>query len=68
MISLTALVHFVVVMIILGLIVWLLYWLLGYCNVPEPFNKMARIVLAVFSVLIIIGALLHIIGYPVIRM
>ncbi len=67
MISIQALVHFVVVLIVLGLIFGLLHWLIGYCGVPEPFHKVAKVVLAVFAVLLIIGALLHLIGYPVVR-
>ena len=66
MITLTALVYFVVYLIIAGLIIWLLHWLISYAGLPEPFAKVARIVLAVVAVLIVIGILLNLIGQPVI--
>ena len=37
-------------------------------RLPEPFNKIARVVLAVFSVLVVIGILLSLVGgTPVFR-
>jgi hypothetical protein len=68
MISLTVLVSLVMYLIVAGLIFWLLWWLIGYCGIPEPFNKVARIVLAVAAVLVIIGLLLQLVGgTPVFR-
>lgn len=67
MISLAAMVHIIIVLMIAGLILWLLNWLIGYCGVPEPFNKVARVVLAVLAVIVCIGVLLELAGYPVFR-
>ena len=68
MISLSGLVSIIVTLIVVGLVVWLLYWLISVCGLPEPFNKIARVVLAVFSVLVIIGLLLSLTGgTPVFR-
>lgn len=66
MIGIDTLVYFVVYLIVVGLIIWLLYWLIGYVGLPEPFNKIARVVLAVFSVIVVICVLLSFIGHPVI--
>lgn len=63
-ISGAGLVQAVVVLIVFGLIAWLLFWLIGYCGIPEPFNKVARIVLAILCVLVIINILLSLIGRP----
>lgn len=68
MISLTALVSLVIYLVVAGLIFWLLWWLIGYCGIPEPFNKVARVILAVLAVLVCIGLLLSLVGgTPVFR-
>ena len=67
MISLSSLVLVVVYLLIAGLISWLLWWLIGYCNVPEPFARVARVVVAVFAVLVVVGVLLHLVGVEIVR-
>lgn len=63
MISLAAVVNFVLYIVVAGLIFWLLDWLIRYVGVPEPFAKVARIVLAVAAVFVLIYALLGLIGF-----
>ncbi len=65
MISVTGLVHAIVMIVIVGLIVWLLWFLLDYCKIPEPFNRVARILLMVVCVLFLIGVLLTLAGVQV---
>ncbi len=65
MISLSNAVHVVFVLIIAGLIFGMLWWLIGYCGIPEPFNKLARVILAILAVMICIGLLMGLMGYPV---
>jgi len=67
MIEAGALVSFLVYIIVIGLVFWLLWWLLAQVGLPEPFNKVARIVLSVVAVLILINILLGIVGSPIIR-
>lgn len=67
MISLETVVTLVVYMIVAGIIFGLCNWLIDYCGLPDPFRKVAKVVLAVFAVLIVIGALLSLIGHPLIR-
>jgi uncharacterized membrane protein len=62
MISLNGLVRIVIYCIVAGLIFWLLFWLISYCGLPEPFNKVARVILAVFAVLVVIGILLSLVS------
>jgi hypothetical protein len=59
-----ALIHAVIWIIIAGIIFWLLTWLISYAGVPDPFAKVARIVLAIVAVLILTNALLGIAGHP----
>ncbi len=68
MISLTALVGVVVYLIIAGLIFGMLWWLVNYINLPEPFKKVANVVIAIAAVLVVIGILLSLVGgTPVFR-
>ena len=66
MITVAALFHILVLIIIAGLIFGLLVWLVNYIGLPAPFDKVARVVLAVFAVLFLIGILLGLAGHPVI--
>ncbi len=66
MVTVTALMTCVVWIIVAGLIFWLLNWLIGYAGIPEPFNKFARVVLAIFAVLVIINALMGMMGRPLV--
>lgn len=43
--------------IIWGLIFWLLWWLIGQIGLPEPFNKVAIVILAIAAVIVVIGLL-----------
>ena len=68
MIPLNGMVQLVITLIVAGLIFWLLWWLIQYCGIPEPFNKVARVILAILAVLVIIGVLLSLVnGQPLFR-
>lgn len=68
MISLSSAINVVVMLIVAGLIFGLLWWLVDYCGIPEPFHKVAKVVLAVLAVLVVIGILLSLVsGTPVFR-
>jgi hypothetical protein len=62
MLSMSGMIHIVLVMIVLGVICGLLWWLIGFCQIPEPFNKLARIAVAIFAVLVCISMLLSAAG------
>ena len=57
-ISTDQMINAVVRLIIIGVIAGLLWWLIDYCKIPEPFNKVAKVIIAVVSVLIVIKFLL----------
>jgi len=61
-ISLSAMVTVIVYLIVAGLVFWLLWWLVGYVGLPEPFRKVANVVLAVAAVIVIIGILLSLVS------
>ncbi len=66
MFSLTLLVRALVYLVVGGLIVWVLWWVLQQAKIPQPFDKVARVVLILVAALIVIGSLLSLIGYPLI--
>lgn len=58
MIGMGELVNIVIYLLIVGGICALLWWLVAYVGLPEPFAKVARIVIAVVAVLACINLLL----------
>lgn len=56
------LVNLLIVIIVIGLIAWLLWWVIGFIGLPEPFNKIARALIAVIAVIFLINALLQVSG------
>lgn len=53
--------------VVAGLIFWLLLWFIGWAGVPEPFNKILKIVIGLIAVIILINALLTLTGNPFIK-
>ncbi len=65
-VSTSGLIQGLVWLIVIGLIAWLLWWLVSYIGLPEPFNKVARVLIAVVAVLILINFLLGLAGSPIV--
>ena len=63
--SIGALVELVIYLIIVGGILWLLLWLISYVGLPDPFAKVAKIIVMVIGVLILINVLLGFAGTPI---
>jgi hypothetical protein len=66
-ISLEGLIRLVVYLIAAGLICYLLWWLIEFVNPPEPFRKVATVLVAVVAVVAAVSALLWFAGVPVFR-
>ncbi len=62
MISISAAVTVVIYLVVAGLVFWLLCWLVNYVAPPEPFRKIANVVLAILAVLVVISILLSLVG------
>jgi cadmium resistance protein CadD (predicted permease) len=67
MIDVSNLVSIIVYLLVVGGICWLLWWLVGYIGLPEPFNKIARVIIAVVAVVLCINLLLSLLGTPLFR-
>ena len=55
-------VHILVWLVIVGLILWLFWWLIDYVGLPQPFNKVAKVIVALIGVLMLVNALLKLSG------
>ena len=62
MISLSGAVSVVVYLMVVGLVFWLLWWLIGYVAPPEPFRKIANVILAILAVLVVCSILLSMVS------
>lgn len=51
-----------VTLIIVGLILYLFWWLISYVALPAPFDKVARVIIALVAVLFLVNLLLGLIG------
>ena len=60
--SLIALLVFVLVV---GLIVWLALWAIAELGVPEPFNKVARVLVILIAILVILYRAMPLIGVSI---
>jgi hypothetical protein len=67
MVSGSALLHLLLILVIVGLIFWLVWWFLGYIGLPEPFNKVARVLVGLVALIFLINFLLGFTGHPLVR-
>lgn len=67
MIEGSMLVNILVQVVIVGLIMWLLWWGLGKIGLPEPFNKVATVILVLITVVFLLNILLGLTGHPLVR-
>jgi hypothetical protein len=65
-ISVGAILQAVIVLIILGVIWWLLFWLISFVGLPDPFAKIARVLLGVLAVIVCIAILASLLGHPIV--
>jgi hypothetical protein len=63
--ELGGLVSLIIYLMVAGLIFWLLWWVIGYSGIPEPFAKVARVIIAVIAVIFLVGILLSFLGQPI---
>jgi hypothetical protein len=67
MVSGSTLLHLLLILVIVGLIFWLVWWFLGYIGLPEPFNKVARVLVGLVALIFLINFLLGFTGHPLVR-
>jgi glucan phosphoethanolaminetransferase (alkaline phosphatase superfamily) len=57
-----ALINLIVWLLIVGILVALVYWVLDAIPIPDPLNRIAKVVLMVLVVLVVVLMLLNLIG------
>jgi uncharacterized membrane protein YtjA (UPF0391 family) len=67
MISGAALLSLLVYLIIGGLIFYLIWWFLGYIGLPEPFAKVAKVIVGLAALIFLINLLMSLAGTPLFR-
>lgn len=66
MITGSALFQLLLVLIVGGLILYVIWWGLGKIGLPEPFGKIATVVVVLVTVIFLVNILLSLIGHPLI--
>jgi hypothetical protein len=61
-VSVEGLIGLLVWLIVVGLIFWLLWWFVSYIGLPPPFDKVARVVIALVALIILLYFLLGLLG------
>ena len=54
----SGLIGLLVELVILGLVFYLVWWFIGYVGVPEPFNKVIRVVLGLIVLIVLLNLIL----------
>jgi hypothetical protein len=62
--SLSGLLEFVVYIVVISLIFYAVWWFIGYVGIPEPFNKIVRVVIGLVALIIVVNMLLGLAGSP----
>lgn len=63
----SALINSLIYLVIVALIFWVIWWFIGYVGIPEPFNKVIRVVVGLVALVFVINFLLSLVGDPFIR-
>ena len=67
MVSGSILLSILVQIVVAGIVFWLLWWLIGFIALPQPFAKVAQVILAVVAVIFLINLVLTFSGHPMVR-
>jgi hypothetical protein len=59
--------NLVIQLVICGLVFWLICWFLGWVGVPEPFNKVIKVVIGLVVLIFLINVLMSFGGHPMIH-
>lgn len=63
----SALINSLIYLVIVALIFWVIWWFIGYVGIPEPFNKVIRVVVGLVALVFVINFLLSLVGDPFIK-
>lgn len=64
MIAASSLLSLLIYVVVIGLILYLCWWGLARIGLPEPFNKIATVILVLITVVVLINLLMGFTGTP----
>lgn len=56
--SVEGLITLLIYLVVIGLIFWCIWWFLSYVGLPEPFSKIAHVIVALVAFIIVIYILM----------
>lgn len=56
-----------VILVVAALVFWLVLWFVRYVGIPEPFNKVIRVIVGLVALIFLINFLLGLIGHDFIK-
>jgi hypothetical protein len=59
-----SLIDLLIYLVLWGLVLYVLWWAIGKIGLPEPFGKIATVILVVITVLVLLGPLLGYVEVP----
>jgi hypothetical protein len=67
MIATGGLLSLLVSLVICGLVFWLVIWFLDWVGVPEPFNKVIKVIIGLCVLIFLVNLLMGFSGHPLFR-
>lgn len=58
------LIHLLIMLVVWGIVFYVLWWGLGKVALPEPFNKVAIVILVLATVVVLLSLLFGFVGAP----
>lgn len=62
--SVEGLLQLVIYIVIIALVFWVIWWFVGYVGLPEPFNKVVRVIIGLVALIVVVSLLLSLAGGP----
>lgn len=63
----SGLISLLITLLILGLIFYVVVWAINWVGVPEPFNKVIKVILGLVVLIFLINLIMGLSGHPVIK-
>jgi hypothetical protein len=67
MIATSGILGLLVTLVVVGLCFWLVMWFIAWVGIPEPFNKVIKVIIGLVCFVYLIHVLLSLAGHPLFR-
>lgn len=62
------LIHLLIMLVVWGIVAYVLWWGVGKIGLPEPFGKIATVLLVVATVIVLLYLLMGFVGAPALHL